>query len=927
MKHLTLNLKRLSKAFALFLLVFYSTHTYSQIYEAGKPPSFLYDQQLKSQANPQIVAINFSVEDLKQIDDWQYRNAITPLKIAQNIPVAFSLLQDGINEELPGGEKITTLRIAAKDAIALIIYYKQFYIPKGGKLFIYNADKTQVLGAYTENTNPPGGIFSTQPVAGDEVVFEYVHNRSNPEQPRIEIAEIGYGYNHLRILKATGPGTSGSCMVDINCSEGKDWQTEKKGVVQTNQKIGSSTYICSASLVNNTAQDYTPYILTAFHCSNGNGVYATDEDLLQWQFNFSYEKGGCGGGTPIMPQMDTMIGCTKIASTPLSGGSDGLLLKLVNNVPERFNPYYLGWDRGNTSPEKGVSIHHPSGDYKKISTFTEKAEHATYKDATQTGQENAFWNVIFAATENGHAVTEGGSSGSPLFNEKHLITATLTGGTSSCSDRKGSNLYGKLHYHWTAMGQYLDPKGNGTATTLASLAPSSPNPAPTDAIVAVHDDNLQISWTKPENIQPDAYTLLINKQPYQASGQSYTYNFKPSEATDKFNIGIQALYGNLPSSFLWTAALRYEPKEALNLKASSESGKAILTWNAPLFEQRIHWGNATLDKSGVGAKDQKTLYFGHLWRVSDIAPMGQSFIKSIIIVGMVDTSQQLLIKQGKQEYTKDIPVATNNKLMEVMLDTPFNVLNNEDLIIAIKVTSNTDKIAYYAQDTSAPVDGQGNLISIDGKSWFALNGANNFIITANLTSTSGDTETKSILDGHASGFVISPTRMDSELVHLDVKESRPMTKNEPAENLESNRPAAFPLITEYKVYRDNALLATVAGNTTTYTDNITSSGQHDYSIVIQYPYKESKPTVIKDVPVIAEHSTPSIAPLLFQESVTILNNQQLTRIDLYHADGRLVESIQNPGNQLNTSVLSAGVYIFRLYQREGKPIVLKGIKQ
>jgi hypothetical protein len=37
-----------------------------------------------------------------------------------------------------------------------------FYIPKGGKLYIYNEYRTQVLGAYDETTNPSGGLFSTE---------------------------------------------------------------------------------------------------------------------------------------------------------------------------------------------------------------------------------------------------------------------------------------------------------------------------------------------------------------------------------------------------------------------------------------------------------------------------------------------------------------------------------------------------------------------------------------------------------------------------------------------------------------------------------------------------------------------------------------------------------------------------------------------
>ena len=68
------------------------------------------------------------------------------------------------------------MELRADGAIALMLYYSDFYIPKGGKLFLYNAEKTQILGAYTHATHPSGGRFATEFVAGDVVTLEYVKN-------------------------------------------------------------------------------------------------------------------------------------------------------------------------------------------------------------------------------------------------------------------------------------------------------------------------------------------------------------------------------------------------------------------------------------------------------------------------------------------------------------------------------------------------------------------------------------------------------------------------------------------------------------------------------------------------------------------------------------------------------------------------------
>ena len=42
--------------------------------------------------------------------------------------------------------------------------------------------------------------------------------------------------------------------------------------------IGNYIYICSGSLVNNTAEDLKPYILSAFHCIDLD-VPVTEENL------------------------------------------------------------------------------------------------------------------------------------------------------------------------------------------------------------------------------------------------------------------------------------------------------------------------------------------------------------------------------------------------------------------------------------------------------------------------------------------------------------------------------------------------------------------------------------------------------------------------------------------------------------------------
>lgn len=498
--------------FFLFLLA--AGQVKAQISEGGKPLSFNYQNRLKSEQPAVEIPVGFSVEDLIAVDEWRVSRG-APLAVSTLIDTNLSIDNAGEWLTLPGGETIWRLRLQAKGALAMMLYYDTFYIPEGGKLFIYNAEKTHLLGAYTSQTNPTGKAFATEFVAGDDITLEYEPPLSG-EKARLAIGQVGYGYNHLYVSERakTGPGTSASCMVNINCEEGDEWQDEKNGVCQLVEKIGKTGYLCSGSLVNNTAKDMKPYILSAYHCTEDydNGLIASAEELNQWVFYFHFEHTGCENTSDVVAHK-TMTGCKRVVSIPIDGGSDGLLLLLNDRIPTDYNVYFNGWDRSDVPATSGVGIHHPSGDYMKISTFGNyPVETVTWLDVNNiTGREKAHWNVVFDRTSNGYGVTEGGSSGSPLFNENRQIVGTLTGGNSTCRLTTGSNIYGKLSYHWNKYSQadtarmdiWLDPENTGVMT-LPGLSQSGEEGSlvyhkpPTDVTAEIASSNsILIGWNAP----------------------------------------------------------------------------------------------------------------------------------------------------------------------------------------------------------------------------------------------------------------------------------------------------------------------------------------------------------------------------------------------------------------------------------------------
>lgn len=394
-----------------------------------------------------------------------------PYRMACMIPVDYCMDYAGKWDTLASGEIIWRLKLIAPGASAIQVIYNNFYIPKGGKLFLYNEDKSFVIGAFTEENNHPSGVFANEIIPGESCILEYVKSTESTEKPVICISEVGYVYRGMSLIVPNGNSLksgSGSCEVNVRCSpEGDNYTDVKRSVV----KIIMSGYYCSGTLLNNTAQDFKSLISTAYHCATG-----IESESLKWMFYFNNEYPACSNsGTPISG--NTMTGADILAEIPINGGSDAVLMQLTNPIPTSFNSFWAGWDRRDTIFASGAGIHHPAGDATKISTIRSFWRTSTWYGAGGTvGATNAHWSVTFAQTPNGFGVTEGGSSGSGLFTQDGLFHGQLSGGSSKCTNTSGDNLYGKLSYSWDKYGSasnvrlkpWLDPSNTG-ATRLQGI--------------------------------------------------------------------------------------------------------------------------------------------------------------------------------------------------------------------------------------------------------------------------------------------------------------------------------------------------------------------------------------------------------------------------------------------------------------------------
>jgi PKD repeat protein len=387
------------------------------------------------------------------------------------------------------GSRTWKLRVSSPEAEALSILFETFKLYGETTLNILDLD-----GRITHNTMTSADVqeLSTQHAAlcrGDDLVL-VLHEPTNTQPSEILIDRVMHNYRSTGYAKKEKINESEACEVNVNCTPvGDPWQDEKRGVARILVVDGNSQGWCSGSLINNTAQDCKPYFLTALHC----GVTASTSNMTQWKFYFRYESPNCTNPSTAGTLDDNIItGCLRIADSGDGGGdsgSDFLLVQLgsANNMANtittlksaNFNAYWNGWNANNTATSGGTGIHHPAGDIKKIST----ASGNTVSSGWNGNGLQSHWRLTWTANANGHGVTEGGSSGSPYFNNSQgYIVGTLTGGGSFCNATNQPDYYGKMSYHWTSNGTatnrqlkpWLDPSNSGALTLAGSSNPCTP---------------------------------------------------------------------------------------------------------------------------------------------------------------------------------------------------------------------------------------------------------------------------------------------------------------------------------------------------------------------------------------------------------------------------------------------------------------------
>jgi hypothetical protein len=287
---------------------------------------------------------------------------------------------------------------------------------------------------------------------------------NQPLQSVFTIRNIYVDHQQSNRDRAIGFGTAYPCHPNAACKQDSMLKLISNSAVRIRMVMDEGIGWCSGSFINNTRNDKSPFILTAYHCTF---EYTPQYDL--WRFDLQYKSDSCAN--PLNePQYFSLTGCELKAS---GQGSDFLLVHLNNDVPINQQVTFAGWNRDDVAvPDTVYLVHHPNADIRKISTCTSEIlihpNQIGWVEGYTTPPNHHF---RFKFTEGGH---QPGSSGGPVFNQDGLLVAQLHGGSSGCEETNTAYT-GRLAKSWSygttsdhRLSDWLDPDQTG-AVQLPSI--------------------------------------------------------------------------------------------------------------------------------------------------------------------------------------------------------------------------------------------------------------------------------------------------------------------------------------------------------------------------------------------------------------------------------------------------------------------------
>jgi lysyl endopeptidase len=485
----------------LLLALFVWTPVRGQVPHGGRPLDDGIEQNsaLRSSVDFFVEMPDFDPDSALMVDNLP-GNRVGGLRFAHTFYTDIAPENAGTTFHTEDGTMVWRVGIRSNGAYSLNVLFSEFNLPEGAKVFLYNTDRSRVLGSFTRENKPDGGEFSVAPVEGDELIIEYQEPANASFSGKIRITEVNHDYRGLFRSGTRFNYLDQPCVPDLSCNAAYDTIGRSVCLII----INGNTY-CTGTFINNTAKDGKPYLITASHCLNNNADNGTRVVAF-----LNYGSPRCDNRIRGSEEFSISGSVTRA----LSNEVDFALLEFTELPPADYRPYLAGWSlKTTTAPDLPFTgIHHPFGEVKKYCLEEDSVDMADWTSGENI-QAGNHWYI--SQWNKGH--TWEGSSGSGLFDKDNRFRGGLTGGGSGGPISGGGcmaygtdegDFYFRFDRAWAQfdasdkqLKHWLDPLASddqqSTVTTLDGLDPYATNPSRRISNLAVSDTMGKISLEKP----------------------------------------------------------------------------------------------------------------------------------------------------------------------------------------------------------------------------------------------------------------------------------------------------------------------------------------------------------------------------------------------------------------------------------------------
>lgn len=371
-----------------------------------------------------------------------------PLRAGILQPVGLKSWVDGAWVQLDDGGWLWLARLRATGASAVRVGIEQWRPPPGAELQIFNPlNVTECYGPYTDTYPVMEGPLWTHRIYGEFVYLEYyLPPGSDPDAPasRLVIDSVANQYRSPRV----DPVEELPCHMDPTCVEAANFNG--RGVGALDFVEGGVNFFCTGALLNRTADDLTPLLMTATHCrintTNAGSV------LVTWFFATTVcNDAGSVPDPSTLPQ--TLGSQVLVRSVP----TDWTLVGLRGGWPAPAT-VLLGWnanfwDAGFPLPV-AYNISHPDGAYRRWASglLTGHGGSRPDPDGGVHCMDGSSLSVGLAS-----GLVEPGSSGSPVFDSNWRVRGTLSCAYAADCSTNQAAFFGRMDDAWTSLDGFLDP--------------------------------------------------------------------------------------------------------------------------------------------------------------------------------------------------------------------------------------------------------------------------------------------------------------------------------------------------------------------------------------------------------------------------------------------------------------------------------------